>query len=145
MIVFCVLLFQGGMKMKKQIRRQLVLLVNDILAVWVFLCNWWNPKPALEIGRTYYIETITYYYAGVLESFSDKWVVISNVSRIWSAGNHQEFLETGYANDASTLPDNVTINRESITLITFWRHHLPVRNKGDYQDNGRPATKVKKS
>jgi hypothetical protein len=69
-----------------------------------------------QIGKSYFIRTVTMIYTGKLEAVYDKELVISSASWIADTGRFAQAVATGKFDEVEPYPDNVklTIGRDAI-------------------------------
>jgi hypothetical protein len=82
-----------------------------------------------EIGKNYFIRTVTMHQVGKLIFASPKELVLSNASWIADDGRFHNALRDGVFNEIEPFVDDICVNRESIVDATLWRHKLPTEQK----------------
>ncbi len=80
----------------------------------------------LEIGKNYYIETVTHYWTGKLVKSSLTLLTLDKACKIFDAGRFTDFLKGGIPNECEPVPDGMLsrVPVASITLIVDWPHEL---------------------
>ena len=81
----------------------------------------------LEIGKNYYIETVTKYYCGELLAIDYSGLTLINASWIPDTGRIHESFRTGQFNEVEPLPDNrkLFLPAGVISAVVEWSHKLP--------------------
>ena len=75
-----------------------------------------NDNPYMEIGKTYFIRTVTHYFTGRLIWVGDKEIVLEEVAWIADTGRFSEFMAEKTCNEVEPYPSGsrVIIGRGSI-------------------------------
>lgn len=76
-----------------------------------------DSNPFMELGKSYFIRTVTHYFTGTLIWVGDKELCLENVCWIADTGRFNEFVsEKNGANESEPFPQNqpVIIGRGSI-------------------------------
>jgi len=74
-----------------------------------------------EIGKNYFIRTVTNYFTGTLLWVGDKELLLENVSWIPDMGRFSNVLREGKFNEVEPYPEGlVIIGRGSVIDATFW-------------------------
>jgi len=82
-----------------------------------------------EIGKSYFIRTVTMHLIGKLKIVSDKEMVLTDASWIADSGRFHNALKSGSLDEIEPFVDDVIINRDSIIDATLWKHLLPNEQK----------------
>ena len=84
-----------------------------------------------QIGKSYFIRTVTMIYTGKLDAVYEKELVISSASWIAETKRWKESVESGNFNEVEPYPDNckVTIGRGAILDATPVEWKLPREQK----------------
>jgi hypothetical protein len=83
-----------------------------------------------QIGKCYFIRTVTYHYTGRLVHVSDTELALEDVSWIGSSGRWSEALKTGKLAEVEPYPSgSVIIGRGAIVDASIWNHPLPLTTK----------------
>ncbi len=79
-----------------------------------------------EVGKNYYVETLTKYYVGRVKSCDDGELVLDSAAWIASTGMMTEFMRDGKAQhlEVEILGDGVGIPTGMITAKAPWGHKL---------------------
>jgi hypothetical protein len=87
-----------------------------------------SPKssPAgFQVGKAYFIRTVTHYYTGKLRALTDSEIVLSDAAWIADTGRFSEALKTGKLSEVEPFPDEVVISRGAFVDACEWTHPLP--------------------
>jgi len=82
-----------------------------------------------EIGKVYFIRTVTMHLIGKLEGIGDKELVLNPASWIANSGKFHTALKEGKLKEVEPFIDGVIINRGSVVDATLWRHDIPMEEK----------------
>lgn len=88
-----------------------------------------NDNSIWQIGKSYFIRTVTMHLTGKLEKITPKEMVLSNASWIADSGRFHDALKNGELNEVEPFVSDVILNRESIVDATEWIHKLPKNQK----------------
>jgi hypothetical protein len=99
-----------------------------------------TPKAALpyqlvevfpyEIGRNYFIRTVTHYYTGRLIWVGDKELLLENVSWVADTGRFSNALKQGVFNEVEPYPKGrVIIGRGSIIDASIWNSNIVMEQR----------------
>ena len=80
-----------------------------------------------QVGKNYFIRTVTHHLMGKLEEVTDKELWLSSVSWIPDDGRFHEFLEKGIASETEVEPapdGDVAIGRGALLDAYLWPHAL---------------------
>ena len=84
----------------------------------------------LEVGKSYFIRTVTYHYTGRLERVTpDGFLVLSDCAWIADSGRFNNALKTGELSEVEPMPGHVGISAQSIVDVSLWGHRLPTEVK----------------
>lgn len=83
-----------------------------------------KDNPYMEIGKSYFIRTVTHYFTGILIWVGEKELVMESVCWIADTGKYNEFLKNLTVNESEPYPKEkqVIIGRGSI--IDMSEHEL---------------------
>ena len=81
--------------------------------------------PIMEVGKSYFIRTVTHHYTGKCEKITEKWCELSSAAWIADDGRFNEFLKTGIASEVEPYVKNVRLSLGSIIDVSEWGHPLP--------------------
>jgi hypothetical protein len=83
-----------------------------------------------EVGRNYFIRTVTHYYTGRLESVYDHELVISDAAWIADTGRYADALKSGNFSEVEPYPEGkVIIGRGAILDCSQLSTTLPRSQK----------------
>jgi hypothetical protein len=82
-----------------------------------------------EIGKSYFVRTVTMYQIGKLKAFSDTELVFEKASWIADCGRFHDALKNGKLEEVEPFLDDVCINRSAMIDATIWNHPLPSEQK----------------
>jgi hypothetical protein len=82
-----------------------------------------------EIGRCYFIRTVTHYLTGRLVSITPTEIVLEDAAWIADTGRFADFLKTGNANEVEPVAGPVLVSRGAIVDVYHWPHDLPREQK----------------
>lgn len=90
-----------------------------------------EDNPFMEVGKSYFIRTVTHYYTGRLIWVGDKEIAIEDVCWIADTGRFNEFLKSGNADEVEPFPEGskVIIGRGSFIDMVEWKISLPTEVK----------------
>lgn len=79
-----------------------------------------SDNPFMEIGKDYFLRTVTHYFTGRLVWVGDKEIVLEDVAWIADTGRFNEFLQGKTVNEAEPFPkgSRVIIGRGAIVDMT---------------------------
>jgi hypothetical protein len=86
-----------------------------------------KSNPFLEVGKVYFIRTVTHYFTGLLEWVGEKEIAISSACWISDTGRFNEFLkDKGKVNESEPFPEGsiVIVGRGSIIDMTEYKPSL---------------------
>ncbi len=82
-----------------------------------------------EVGKTYFIRTVTMHLLGKLEAVTDKELLLSSASWIADSGRFHEAINTGKLNEVEPFKSDVIVGRAALIDATEWTHKLPKEAK----------------
>lgn len=82
-----------------------------------------------EIGKTYFIRTVTMHLLGRLEAVTDKELLLSSASWIADSGRFHEAINTGKLSEIEPFKSDVIVGRAALIDATEWTHKLPKEAK----------------
>ena len=79
-----------------------------------------KSNPFMEVGKDYFIRTVTHYYTGRLIWVGEKEIVLESVCWIADTGRFNEFVKGGSGNETEPFPVDqpVVIGRGAIIDMT---------------------------
>jgi hypothetical protein len=90
-----------------------------------------NKNHPFEIGKNYFIRTVTMIFIGKLEQVFDNELILSTAAWIPDTGRFMNCLQDGEKaiNEIEPFQNDVIISRNSIIDATIWNHNLLVKQK----------------
>jgi hypothetical protein len=92
-----------------------------------------NKSHPFEIGKNYFIRTVTMAHVGKLEAVYDDILVLSNASWVADCGRLSEAMKSGLESvDASELEpfvNNILVGRGALIDMTVYNFPLPSKQK----------------
>lgn len=82
-----------------------------------------------EIGKKYFVRTVTYHCVGELIEISDNELVFIRASWVADSGRWNDALKTGTLNEVEPFVMPVMVSRGCIVDATEWTHELPTVQK----------------
>lgn len=84
-----------------------------------------NHELPFEIGKAYFIRTVTYFATGRVKSIIGKFLVLEEAAWIADTGRFSDALAIGVMNEVEPVPGEMIINTDSVTDAFPWTHKLP--------------------
>ena len=81
-----------------------------------------------EIGKAYFIRTVTYHFTGKLDKIVGDFLCFSKAAWIAESGRFMQCIEDGALNEVEPIGD-WCVNINSITDFGEWKHDLPFTQK----------------
>lgn len=88
-----------------------------------------NKHRFWEIGKCYFVRTVTMHGVGKLVDVQDGELLFSNYSWIADSGRFHDAMKTGEFSEIEPFVNDVIVNRNSVIDATLWLHKLPVDQK----------------
>ena len=84
-----------------------------------------------EIGKNYFIRTVTMIQIGKLVDVTDKELVLKNAVWVADTGRFTQALLKGDLNEVELFPNNekVIVGRGAIIDACIWKHEIPKEQK----------------
>ncbi len=82
-------------------------------------------KHPYEVGKNYFIRTVTHYYTGKLVQVTRQELVLEDACWIADTGRFAEALSTGKLNETEPFPGKVIVGRGAVVDASLWAHALP--------------------
>jgi len=84
-----------------------------------------------EIGKNYFIRTVTHHLTGRLIKVTAKELVLEQAAWIADDGRFHDVLKTGKLNEVEPFPQDtpVIVGRGSLIDAVVWKHALPLEQK----------------
>lgn len=104
--------------------------INDLLSILKLMKGTEKqPDSMWNLGKNYFIRTVTMHLTGKLVSITDKELLLENASWIADSGRFYDALKTGEFSEVEPFVNNVIVNRNSVIDATIWSHPLPLLQK----------------
>jgi hypothetical protein len=81
-----------------------------------------------EVGKAYFLRTVTYHIIGKVEKIIGDFLVLSNASWVADSGRFMNAIKEGTLNEVEPV-GNWVVNVGSITDGGEWKHGLPITQK----------------
>jgi len=78
----------------------------------------------VEVGKNYFIRTVTLYYTGKVKAIYPESIVLSDAAWVSDTGRFYDFLKNGTPNEVEPFVNDVIIPNGGIIDITSWEHDL---------------------
>lgn len=82
-----------------------------------------------QVGKNYFIRTVTHHYTGKLEKVTSKELILSDAAWIADDGRFMNAIKDGTLKEIEPFQDDVVIGRGAVLDATIWRHALPREQK----------------
>jgi len=86
------------------------------------------PEMPFEIGKSYFIRTVTYHLVGRLDEIVSNMLVLSSASWVADSGCFMNAIRKGTLNEVEPV-GIVFVNMNAITDMFPWTHSLPEKQK----------------
>lgn len=87
-------------------------------------------KHPYQIGKNYFIQTVTHYYTGCLLEVLTNELILENAAWIADTGRFSDFIKDGKFNEVEPYPSGkLIIGRGSLIQAFEWPHKLPREQK----------------
>ena len=88
-----------------------------------------DKKSPFEVGKKYFIRTVTMYYTGELKKIYDDYLILKDAAWIADTARFHDFLKDGKTNEVEPFIKDVIIQTGTIVDVTEWQHDLPREQK----------------
>lgn len=94
------------------------------------MCGVSKSEHPYQIGKNYFIQTVTHYYLGrLLEVLKDE-LVLEEASWVADTGRFSDFMRDGKFNEVEPYPSGkLIVGRGSLVQAFEWSHKLPKDQK----------------
>ena len=82
-----------------------------------------------QVGKNYFIRTVTHYYTGKLLRVTAKELVLSDAAWIADSGRFHDALKTGNLNEVEPFTGDIIVGRGAVIDAVIWTHDLPKAQK----------------
>ena len=103
--------------------------VKEVKAIQALLKGSKEGNHVYQVGKNYFIRTVTHHYTGKLVKVTPKELVLEDAAWIADDGRFMNALKDGTLAEIEPFMDDVIIGRGSIVDATVWRHALPREQK----------------
>lgn len=83
-----------------------------------------QKRVPFEVGKNYFIRSVTHYYTGRLTDIVGEWLVLDEASWIADTGRFHDFLKDGKCNEYESFISPVYVPMGSVIDITEWKFPL---------------------
>ena len=80
---------------------------------------------SMEIGKAYYIRTVTFHHIGRLIAVTDTDFLLDDASWVADSGRFAQALKTGSLEDVEPFPGRAIVGRGGLIDAAEWVHPLP--------------------
>lgn len=86
-------------------------------------------KIPFEVGKAYFIRTVTYHFTGRVTAVVGNFLILSEAAWIADSGRYATALAAGskVLAEVEPVPDGTMINTSAITDASPWNHELPTK------------------
>lgn len=82
-----------------------------------------------QVGKTYLVRAVTFYYIGILKSVYAHELSFSSASWVADTGRYHDALKTGKLNEVEPILGDLIVGRGSIVDMVEWNHKPPMEQK----------------
>ena len=86
------------------------------------------PDCPFEIGKSYFIRTVTYHLVGKVKSVIGSFLILSDASWVADSGRFMQAIKNGTLNEVEPVGDAI-VNSGAVTDAFPWNHSLPEKQK----------------
>jgi hypothetical protein len=106
------------------------LTLKEIKRIQSLLNNSVESSHPYQLGKPYFIRTVTHHLTGRLLRVTDQELVLEDAAWIADDGRFADALKEGDFNEIEPFPDGeVIVGRGSVIDATVWGHALPRKQK----------------
>lgn len=107
------------------------LTVKEIKYIQSLLKGPSEPTHPYEVGKNYFIRTVTHHLTGKLVKVTSKELVLESAAWIADDGRFYDALKTGKLNEVEPFPSDtpVIVGRGALIDAVVWTHPLPREQK----------------
>lgn len=81
-----------------------------------------------ELGKAYFIRTVTMYYVGKIEWVGEHELKLSNAWWIVRTGDFDKMIKEGIIQEKCYLPESPIIGRGALVDVIPWKFDLPTES-----------------
>ena len=101
------------------------LTVKEIKHIQSLLKGPSEPSHPYEVGKNYFIRTVTHHLTGKLMKVTSKELVLDDAAWIADDGRFHDALKTGKLNEVEPFPGSIIVGRGALIDACIWSHELP--------------------
>ena len=106
------------------------LTVKEIKHIQSLLKGPSEPSHPYQVGKNYFMRTVTHHLTGKLIRVTEKELVLQNAAWIADDGRFYQAIKDGKLNEVEPFPDGeVIVGRGSLIDCVEWKHALPREQK----------------
>jgi hypothetical protein len=87
------------------------------------------PVLPFEVGKSYFIRTVTHYYTGKLSDIVGKFLVLDDCAWIADTGRFMEAVKTGSFSEIEPMGNSVILNSDAVIDAIIAKFDLPLTQK----------------
>jgi len=91
--------------------------------------NYEKLEIPFEIGKAYFIRTVTYFATGKVKAIVGQFLVLDEAAWIADTGRFRDAIVKGVLNEVEPVDGDMYLNVQSITDAFPWTHKLPREQK----------------
>jgi hypothetical protein len=88
-----------------------------------------DAKGFWQLGKVYFVRSVTYHYVGRLKEINDKELVLSDCAWVADSGRWTQAMVDGTLSEVEPYPNDVMVARTAIVDATEWKHDLPLKQQ----------------
>lgn len=88
-----------------------------------------SQSHSFEVGKCYFIRTVTVYHTGRLKAVTDSDLVLEDAAWVADTGRFSDALRSGKFDEVEPFPGDLIISRGVIVDAIVWPHELPKEQK----------------
>lgn len=88
-----------------------------------------SPALPFEVGKSYFIRTVTYHTVGRVIAVVGKFLILSDAAWVADSGRFSPAINDGTLSEVEPVRVTVTLNTDSIVDAFDWTHPLPREQK----------------
>jgi hypothetical protein len=104
-----------------------LLTIKEIKQIRTLLNSFGGPSHPYQVGKNYFIRTVTHHLTGQLVKITLKELVLEKAAWIADDGRFHDALKTGILNEVEPFPqdEQVIVGRGALIDAVVWKHELP--------------------
>ncbi len=88
-----------------------------------------NQEVPFQVGKNYFIRTVTYFVTGKVKAISGHFLVLDEGAWIADTGRFSNAIDEGKLNEVEPVSVDIFVNLNSISDAFIWKHELPRKQK----------------